>query len=497
MRKIEHSIFTVDRVTEQSNQRLITVIRSFSPVAAIAVTAIGLLVLASWALGLEAIKSIVPGTASMKANSAVCMVLVGVSLLLASRQGSSRQAPWHLLIARLCACAVVAIALLTLSQYMFAYDLGIDQLPFQESAGAVATYNPGRMSPNTAGNFILDGIALLLLLRKSRGGYAAAQILALLTGLVALLALIGYFYQITSFLGRGISTQMAVNTALAFMLFSAGLLLARPDHGFMKAITSPHAGGRMARGLTLAVIVVPVALALLIAIGATLGLYSHGVEVSLLIGSSILVLLTVVWSNAKSLNRTDIIRREMEAALQHQAFHDSLTNLPNRALFMDRLAHAFTRSYRQRNLVAVLFLDLDNLKAVNDSLGHKVGDQLLVTVSQRLQACLRPEDTVARLGGDEFTVLLENVDDLAEAIRVVDRIAWALQAPIVLGERDESGTTDSPGHEVSVSVSIGVALQSDMHEMPDELLRKADAAMYQAKQNGKARFAIFEPQMTA
>jgi diguanylate cyclase (GGDEF)-like protein len=481
MRRIDNSILLVNRATEQSNQRLTTSIRSFSSIAAIAVISIGLLVLLSWALGLEGVKSVVPGTPSMKSNTAVCMVLAGVALLLAFRQ-----APWYLLIARLCAYAVLVIALLTLSQYLFAYDLGIDQWPFKEPPGSVATYHPGRMSPNTGINFIFDSIALLLLLRTSRRGYAAAQVLAVLTGLLSLLALIGYFYQITSFLGRGMSTQMAVNSALAFMLFSGGLLLARPDHGFMKALTSSQAGGRMARGLTFAVVVVPVALALVIALGENIGFYNHGVEVSLLIGSSILVLLFIVWSNARSLNDTDIIRREMEAALQHQAFHDSLTSLPNRALFMDRLAHALTRSYRQRSRVAVLFLDLDNLKRVNDSFGHKAGDQLLVTVGQRLQSCLRPEDTVARLGGDEFTVLLENIDDLAGAIEVADRISLQFQSPIVLGE-----------HEVFVGVSIGVALQNDVHEAPDELLRNADAAMYQAKRKGKARLAIFEPQLTA
>ena len=139
-------------------------------------------------------------------------------------------------------------------------------------------------------------------------------------------------------------------------------------------------------------------------------------------------------------------RKDFEEQLIRQAFHDTLTGLANRALFMERLGHALTRTDRHRGLVAVLFLDLDNFKLVNDSFGHDAGDQLLMAVAGRLRACVRPEDTVARLGGDEFTVLLEDIESTAGAVRVAERIIEALRAPFVLKE-----------HRVSTSISVGIA----------------------------------------
>lgn len=178
-------------------------------------------------------------------------------------------------------------------------------------------------------------------------------------------------------------------------------------------------------------------------------------------------------------------RKALEEQLQHQAFHDPLTDLPNRALFMDRLGHALTRADRLETKVAVLFTDLDNFKVVNDSLGHKAGDQLLVAVADRLKTCLRPEDTVARLGGDEFTILLEGVASVGNAAEVAERIAEELQPPFVLD-----------GQEVFATTSTGIAVSSAAQGQPTDLLRHADLAMYRAKSNGKACYKVFEPSMS-
>jgi diguanylate cyclase (GGDEF)-like protein/PAS domain S-box-containing protein len=177
-------------------------------------------------------------------------------------------------------------------------------------------------------------------------------------------------------------------------------------------------------------------------------------------------------------------RKQYERELSRLAFHDSLTSLPNRALFLDRLERALARAERHQRPVAVLFLDVDNFKVVNDSLGHDVGDQLLVTVAARLRACLRPEDTAARLGGDEFTVLLEDISEGREAEAVAERIAAALRAPIAL-----------PGRDVVVTASIGIALGAPGRNRPEGLLRHADLAMYRAKAGGKARWALFDQSM--
>ena len=170
-------------------------------------------------------------------------------------------------------------------------------------------------------------------------------------------------------------------------------------------------------------------------------------------------------------------------AMVHQALHDALTGLPNRALFLDRLQHALARASRAGTDVAVLFLDLDRFKTVNDSLGHAAGDQLLCTVSERIASCMRTADTAARLGGDEFAVLLEDLASTREAVGVAERIIAALDAPVLVA-----------GREVLVSASIGIATGDGGSE---DLLRHADVAMYRAKATGKGRYAMFEQGMQA
>lgn len=180
-------------------------------------------------------------------------------------------------------------------------------------------------------------------------------------------------------------------------------------------------------------------------------------------------------------------RKRAEERLLHEAFHDVLTGLPNRALFMDHLKLSVERGKRREDrLFAVLFLDLDRFKIINDSLGHMVGDQLLVGIARRLEICLRPGDTVARLGGDEFTILLEDLSNVTEVIDVAERLQKALTLPFNLN-----------GHEVFTTVSIGIALSSTGYDRPEEVLRDADTAMYRAKMLGKARHEVFDKTMHA
>jgi diguanylate cyclase (GGDEF)-like protein/PAS domain S-box-containing protein len=185
-------------------------------------------------------------------------------------------------------------------------------------------------------------------------------------------------------------------------------------------------------------------------------------------------------------SQTDITERKNAVEqLTHDAFHDTLTQLANRALFMDRLQRAM-ESFRRRPeaAFAVLFLDLDRFKVINDSLGHVVGDELLVAVAKRLVALLRSSDTVARLGGDEFTILLEGLDQITDAVRTARRILEELAAPFHIG-----------GHDVFTTASIGIALSTTPYERPQDVLRDADIAMYRAKAQGKARHEVFDTAM--
>ena len=180
-------------------------------------------------------------------------------------------------------------------------------------------------------------------------------------------------------------------------------------------------------------------------------------------------------------------RKRAEKQLLHNAVHDALTDLPNRTLFMERLRRAVEHSKRHKNyLFAVLFLDLDRFKLINDSLGHLLGDQLLIAIACRLKACLRATDIAARLGGDEFTILLEGIKDISDAIHVADRIQQELAMPF-----------DLAGQEVFTTASIGITLSATGYDRPEDLLRDADIAVYRAKALGKARYEIFNTSMHA
>ncbi len=204
-------------------------------------------------------------------------------------------------------------------------------------------------------------------------------------------------------------------------------------------------------------------------------------------------------------NRDITARKRAEETLSHNAFHDSLTKLPNRALFLDRLEHALLRARRHSDYkFAVLFIDIDEFKVINDSLGLSAGDELLIEIAGRLKGSFRNTDTVARpgtidesacqstpesiarLGGDEFTVLLEDVVKPSDAIRVAQRIQERLAIPFDLRKQ-----------EIVITASIGAAFSNNSHSGPEDLLRDAELAMYRAKRTGKARCEVFDPTMHA
>ena len=202
-------------------------------------------------------------------------------------------------------------------------------------------------------------------------------------------------------------------------------------------------------------------------------------------GFSLLLVLTLAYLHQKESKLRELKRKRWEEKLVHTALHDALTDLPNRLLFLDRLGLCVTRARRRPEyLFAILYMDLDRFKVINDSMGHVAGDQLLVQVGRRLQSCLRATDTVSRLGGDEFAILMDEIKHPADVTRAVERVRSQFQLPFNLD-----------GREVYTSASIGIALSSTGYQRAEDVLRDADTAMYRAKAQGEGRDEVFDKSM--
>ena len=221
----------------------------------------------------------------------------------------------------------------------------------------------------------------------------------------------------------------------------------------------------------------------------------HGLAVLEAVGVCFVIWMLTYTTRQKETVESDLRRSEeqlramvadasrAQEQLKFQAYHDALTSLPNRWQFLENVEEALFDASTHGRYVAVMFLDVDRFKLVNDTLGHDIGDRLLVQVAERLQQCLRPNDVVARLGGDEFSVLLPYLPGPDVAIHVADRIVACLREPVVAGE-----------HELYVSASVGIAISQEGQVLASDLLRQSDVAMYTAKENGRARWEIFDPQ---
>ncbi|MEG4519203.1 MULTISPECIES: PAS domain S-box protein [unclassified Microcoleus] len=309
-------------------------VQSFSKKASIAVMAIGCTVLLGWIFDLQMLKSILPGLVTMKANSAICFILGGFSLFIqqirrAKLRARKSQKKYKNLIL-LPSFLIILISLLTLVQYSFNLDLGIDQLLFKESYTLTITGTPGRMAPNTAGAFLLLGTALLLLLER-RPKYLRIQILSCSAFLIAYMGLIGYFYDKALFYQIGNNTGMALHTSAAFMLLSFGILFASPERGLIAVMTSDRAGGIMARRLLPRAIIIPPLVGYFIISGERLQAYTPEVGISLLSILNVIIFTVLIWQNAKTLCSADRKRYRAELGLR-KAKSDLETQVEKRTM---------------------------------------------------------------------------------------------------------------------------------------------------------------------
>ncbi len=304
-------------MTARFRFRVISWPKSFPEAASVAVICVGGVVLIGWMLNIATLKSILPGLVTMKANTALAFFLAGVSLWLL-RAGAAQPVVQRRQrrMAQVCAFIVALVGLLTLAEYLFGRDLGIDQLLFQEISAAVETSSPGRMAPNTALSLVLVGLALLLLDVETRRGHRPAQFLALAAGFVSMLALTGYAYGSTSFYGISSYTRMALHTAATFLVLCAGVCSVRPDTQLMRILTSDTAGGLVARRLLPAAVFIPLVLGWLRLVGQRAGLYDTKFGSALFALSNILVFTVLIWWNANLLFRTDTERKRAEEAVK-------------------------------------------------------------------------------------------------------------------------------------------------------------------------------------
>ncbi|MCT7956434.1 methyl-accepting chemotaxis protein [Laspinema palackyanum] len=320
-----------------ANER--SVLLSISRIASITVILIGCMVIFGWMFNIPTLKSIVPGLVTMKANTAIGFILGGTCISLwhrGSRESQSRR------IALICAILVLLLGLLTLMQYGLGINLGIDELFFKESVGAVATATPGRMAPNSALNFLLLGSALLLICIP-RPNYLAAQFLTILGFLIAFFGFLGYLYGNAFFyrLDKAF-TAMALHTAVGFIVLCLAMLFARLDVGIMAAIASPTAGGLMARRLYPAAIIIPPVLCWIILIGWRGDLYTAEMGISLLGILNVIVFSGLIWWNAWTLGQIDRQRLHAETSLK-KAFESLEYRAKMQKTLSTELATAFSQ----------------------------------------------------------------------------------------------------------------------------------------------------------
>ena len=444
--------------------------RVLARLAQAATSAIAVAALVGWQLDEPRLKSVVPGLIAMNPLTALCFLLSAFSLAL----GTATRHVLLQLAQRIAAALVASSGLVCLCAYACSRPPIIDQWIFAARMEAASV--PSHMAPNTAFNFLCIGTAALLLAGRRVQDVRMAQVLAGIAMLTASVALTGYVYGVTALTHVAAFIPMALHSAVGFQLVAVAALFAVPDRGPIARVVSIGPGGRLVRRLVPAFLVLPPLLGWLRVEGQRLGLYDSAFGAAIMVGATSLMGMVLVWLNADALDRTDAARLRIEEVTHQLAYFDALTGLPNRSNFADCLQHAIARSRRYGGLVAVMFLDLDGFKRINDTEGHAGGDALLKSVALRLRSCTRPTDTPARLAGDEFTIVLTDLVQRSAADLVARRVLEELARPFEIH-----------GRSVSISASIGISIFPRDGDDVTTLMHQADLAMYRAKAAGKNR----------
>ena len=469
----------------QPNHARIAHLHSFAAAAGLVAMAIGSLTMLGWIVQVDTLKSLIPGLGATKANTALVLILLGGALHAANRVHADLR--W-LPLARIATAFAFLVSLTVLSQYLHGVDLGVDQLLFTEPRAEMWAAYPGRIAPSTGICFILLATALFRLQWRVRGeeepspalggpGAVAGPVIGIVVFALALLGLGAYLTSVTTRYGFPNVTLMALPTAIAVLLLGAGLTASRPEHGPMRLLTSDGVGGALVRHiLPASVLGIPV-LATLRLVGQEAGVFDTAVGTWLLSCAFLALLIPVVWRAGWSLERADAERRALAGELKRLSERDPLTGLYNRRRLDEEMVRQLAGVSRHGRPFAVLAIDLDAFKLVNDTSGHAAGDALLVEVAFAIKRHVRTSDYVARFGGDEFVVLLPETDAEAAAV-VADKLLVAIRAIRLSADEHATGVTASVG-------ALTCVPPADAAWTPESVLGAADRELYAAKAAGR------------
>ena len=447
----------------QADPRVVKRFGVFAAGAGAGAAAVAALVLVGWALDVALLKSVLPGHVDMKVNAAVALLTTGVALICCRSPSSGMRTFSGVL-----STVVMVIGGVTLAQYLFGFDAGIDLLWVDDPVARALGRPPGRMSQLSSLGLLLVG-AIGVATSQLRW-VAAAQAMALVVIAIALYALSTFGYVGWSTDGRNPFNPVALHTAALLLLLALGWLAARPEAGMMRVLSARSFGGTLSRRALLPAIMVPTALSYVAQSLQMRSLLSPEGTITLLAVASGGLVAWIIWSVSELLDRVEREQR-VTSHLREDASTDPLTALANRRAFQVAIEGLLRRRREQDAVFSLLMLDLDRFKGYNDAYGHVAGDQALRLVGHLLAAALRPGDIAARYGGEEFAVLLPGID--GDRARLV-------------AERIRLDFLDAPWPHQAMTASIGVA-QAQAVDDEESLVARADRALYAAKASGRNR----------
>jgi diguanylate cyclase (GGDEF)-like protein len=440
------------------------------------------LVLIGWAYGNLPMTYLWFSPVSMNPASAVAMLCFSLGLLLRRSKGST---PPDMVSLGLLLVAA-AIGAMTLADDLFATGVRPDTWLFASEL-RIGPSLPSRVAPNAALCMILMSAAFLATGRQTKDARYVAQMLAVVTFLLSGFALIGHLYCVAALYTMPQFFPMAAHTALCFLALGTCVLMETATLGLSGMLADRGPAGGLIRRLLPAAVLLPVCFGWLGVLAVRADLLAYDAGIALIAAASVIAMTILVMLTAQKLHASDVCRKHAEHELRRLARTDSLTGLPNRCAFLETLMGRMSPQRRHNDGdFAIVYMDLDGFKAVNDTLGHPAGDQLLQHVADHLRSCLRPADVVARLGGDEFTMLLDRVHSTEDAMRVAERVVAGMPKHMTIG-----------GRTAEVGISVGIVVSEPRHVSFDAMLSEADQALYTAKQNGRGQFKVFMPELAA